>query len=200
MNAPVSKPSRWRRILLTFAMVAAIATVSLACCIYNVVTLSGEASILKKSVLQASGATVSSKIQISAGPLLLAVARLVVGQVKDVPPEALLALRSLRSASVGVYQLAYEGTSDSTAVEVSESMMRRRGWHPAIKVQDGKTRVWIYTPDKTWGRGVVSACVAVLEKNQLVVVSGEVEGRSLWPLIAHELPTRPSLTEPVERI
>lgn len=181
-------------------MVAAIGSVSLACCIYNVVTLSRPASRLKQSILQANGATVCSKIQISAGPLLLGVARVVVSQIKDVPPEALLALRSVRSVSVGVYQLAHTETSTAELIQGSDTLMQRRGWHRAVQVRDGTSQVFIYVPDKSSRCGVFEACVAVLEKNQLVVVAGEVKGKSLWPLIARELPARSVATVPVERI
>ena len=199
MNSP-SHQSRWPRILVTFAAIIALSFGLLAWCIYDVVTLSPEATRLKRAFLSATGKPQSTTVQLSAGPWILGVARLVVGQIKDVPPEARHALRSLRSVSVGVYRLDRSQAMNAAALEFSDARMRLQGWRRAVGVRDGGTTVLIYTPEKVGHGEKLKVCLAVLENRDLVLVSGTISGRYLLPLISDQLERSSKSMRSVEQI
>ena len=200
MKSPTDQSFRWRRILLTFVAILTVSFGMLAWCIYDVITLSREAAGLRNTFFSLNGAPRSTTIQFSAGPWLLRAARLVAGQMKEVPPEALLALRSVRSASVGVYELRPSQSIDGAAIKASDERMRLRGWHRAVGVRDGRNTVLIYTSARERRGEELKVCLAVVDEHELVLVSGVVAGRYLLPLISKELARRSMTTAPVEQI
>ncbi len=198
---PPSPPSRrWRRLLLTLAAALVASFALLVWCIYAVITPSREAAGWKKTFLSASGVPCSTTLQLSAGPGLLAVARLVASQIKEVPPEALAALRSVRSASVGVYELGRDHSIAAGTLEACDARMRRLGWRRTVGVRDGRSTVVVYTPDHPHSGESLDVCLAVLEDDKLVLVSGTIAGRYLLPLISQKFGRRAASSSRVEQI
>lgn len=108
----------------------------------------------------------------------------------DLPPEAGLALQSVRQASVGVYARHENlSTGERTRMFVTaDTVMQRRGWIRAVGVLDARNVVLIYVPEVQRPGTAGRVCIAVCNDENLVVVSGSVR---LAPLV--ELATRSPL-------
>lgn len=87
--------------------------------------------------------------------------------------EAKAAVQALRGAEVGVYrwQAELRNVSPSTALSAADEAMRRRGWDRLVRVvKDGEV-VLIYVERSAPDSARLRTCVAVLGRDQLVVVS-----------------------------
>lgn len=152
--------------------------------IYNLVTLSRDAAVLRQELFAALDLQASPKVQISVGPSLLAVARLSLAFVDRVPPEARQALKAIKAASVGVYQLRRDLPSEDRAklFAAADALMNRRDWIRIVGVNNDHETVLIYTPANTRNRDVLRVCLAVCQRDQVVVVSAVAEGEALIEL------------------
>lgn len=186
MNAPVApRRSRWPRFLFWSAAVflASLAIVAIAA--VNVVTLSRDAITLREALTAGISRDLQPRVQISVGPATLAFARLAVACIDDVPDEAREALRAVRSASVGVYAIDCAGpvAARGGLLTAADRTMAARGWARIVGVRDGTDDlVVVYLP----ADGAVSRtqrfCVAVRQRDQLVVVAGAADAEMLVDL------------------
>lgn len=152
--------------------------------IYNLVTLSRDAAALRQELFSALDLRASPKVQISVGPGLLAVARLGMTFVDSVPPEAREALKAIKAASVGVYQLRENLPSEGRAklFAAADGLMKRRDWIRVVGVNNDHETVLIYMPANSRNRDVLRVCLAVCQRDQVVVVSAVAEGEALIEL------------------
>lgn len=185
---PVPRRSAFRTFLLWCAVSVGVCLLALGSVVWSAVTLSREARTLKDAMVATLDAPVTTKVQVTAGPGLLAAARGVLWFLPEVPADATTALGSVRSASVGVYQLTFDAADRRGCVRQSDARMSARGWQRVVGVNDGNSTVLVYAPQGASSHRRLDLCIAVMEGRDLVVVSTEVEPEVLLPLVRRHLP------------
>lgn len=183
MHPPIGPKPRRRWLWIVLAVLLTPIVV-LAGAAINYLTLDGDARVLRRHVMHAAGGEWDTTVQFSIGGPTFSVLRAgfaVVNSEKTF--EAQKALRAVRSASVGVYQLRSSGAlhSDVGMLRAADELMERRGWDRAIGVIDDSSTVMIFVPQNQSGRPRV--CLAVLDGEELVVVSAVLDARALGDLI-----------------
>jgi hypothetical protein len=185
-SSPV--PSRRHRILRWFLAGIGICGLLVVVAVVNTVTLTRDAAVLRDGLLDSAEASPRTRIQVSAGPAMLAAVRTILGFIPDVEAEAHLALRAVRRASVGVYELADKLTlANRTAVVLSvDERMRDRGWSRAVAVNNDDNLVLVYLRENAGSGRKQKICVAVCAAKEVVVVAGTVDAAPLAELIARQ--------------
>jgi hypothetical protein len=160
--------------------------------IWSAVHLNRDATVLREQLMLATGADWSTKVQLSAGPLLLSAVRAGMGFIHDVPPEARAALSAVRSASVGVYGRGCRDAkvSRDRLLGTADQVMSQRGWIRIVGVRDGGDTVMIYLPADVESAAPSGVCLAVCSDRELVVVAAQVDPAALAALVARELNKR----------
>jgi hypothetical protein len=150
------------------------------------VTLDRDAAALRRNVMSATHADWNTKVQISIGGATIGAMRTGLWLVDNSKiADARLALKAVKHASVGVYELA------SRDVEISREQlfndtdraMTKRGWTRLVGVSQDKEAVLVYVSDDIDEGDPIELCVAVVNNREMVVVSTSVDGASLNELI-----------------
>ncbi|HEV2434493.1 MAG TPA: hypothetical protein VG077_00700 [Verrucomicrobiae bacterium] len=187
---PTSPPPATRRSARRFWLWGLLATpllllllvgTGVASCFY----LGSDARALRDGLMKSSGIEWRQQIALNAGHLTLAAVRAGLSRAK-LDPGARAALQSVRSAEVGVYQLA-SGTPppDRTAMlAAADSAMTVRGWARVVGVMEGHNLVAVYLPGNNISAHRVKCWVLVLDGKEMVLVS--VQGNP-EPLITYVL-------------
>jgi hypothetical protein len=104
------------------------------------------------------------------------------------PPEARAALQAFDSAEVGVYEVKKTTSRPDYAaiLRTADKSMRRRGWERIVGVAQGSQFVAVYAPSDV-RRKEMSCCVAVLDDQNLVVVSARGNLSALLDLAQRHL-------------
>ena len=191
MNAPVeprfARPRGrriWRWLLAGTALCLGGATLAA----YNLVTLPRDAAALRDELSASLTGSARTQVQVTAGPILLTLARMVISFFEGVPPEARIALGAVRNASVGVYQLAenVSPTERSQMFFAADEIMHDRGWTRVVGVKNPDSLVMVYLPEGEHGGSTERVCVAVCSDEHLIVVSGKVHMDRLMDLAVHQ--------------
>jgi hypothetical protein len=97
---------------------------------------------------------------------------------------AAAALGALESAEAGVYRIKHGGLDGGSANFLSraDTAMAKRGWEPLVKVANREESVMVYVPQGAKGSSSVRVCLAVLQRNQLVIVSARANPQPLLEL------------------
>jgi hypothetical protein len=176
------RSSIWRWLLAIFATgFLAVAVIA-----YNLVTLNSDATALRNELLGSLSVPSHTRIQGSIGPVLLSTIRAGAGFVDSLPREAILALRSIRKVSVGVYELEHSPNAidrDHMFAE-ADRVMESRGWSRTVAVNDRDALVLVYFSNQTPSGSAEQVCVAVCDQHHIVVVSGKVRLEPLVELAA----------------
>lgn len=170
-------------ILLSLAAGFVLATIF----VVDALTLNREARTIREAVVRSLDARASTKVQVSVGPLLLGGARTLLGFLDRLPEEARLALKSVRSASVGVYRLNDDPARRfATVLARVDTAMARDGWSRLVGVLEPQQQkcVLVYTPEGMTKDGPVRICLAVCDRREFVVVSARVDAEALANLVA----------------
>ena len=130
MNPPAAAPRARHRYwpwILGFLLTPPVV---LGLMVWSAFHLNRDATALRQELMLATGADWNTKVQLSAGPLLLSAVRAGVGCIHDLPPEARAALGAVRSASVGVYERRHSGglVSRNRLLAAADGLMSGRGW------------------------------------------------------------------------
>jgi hypothetical protein len=186
-TTPTKRPVRVRGSVVLWILASlAGGFVLAAILVINALTLNREARVVREAMVGALGGRTSTRVQVSVGPLMLGSARTILSFVDDVPEEARVALRSVRAASVGVYQLKADSNRNYAGVlERADAAMARAGWTRMVGVMQpgAKKCVLIYTPASAADDGPVRLCVAVCDGRELVVVSAKAAPEELMKLV-----------------
>lgn len=175
----------WRWVLLGAGLCLA-PFVLLAVAVVSYVTLDRNVRVLRNHVMEATDAGWSTKVQMSVGRLTLGA----IGQGlrfvdhKDMA-DVRMALRSVKHASVGVYERRSGGNDwsrEQLFVETDRAM-QKRGWTRMVGVAEKKETVLVYVQDDLDEDEPFEICVAVVNGKELVVVSTTVDGEALGDLI-----------------
>ena len=185
MNSSSSQPTPpvvgrrriWPWILGSFFVVMLCLGVSIA----QAVRLSGDANALRREIVDSLETKTSARVQVTLGPVALTTARAILSFIDEVPEEARVACRSVRSVSVGVYDVreAQAGAREAAFARAT-AMMERRGWNSVVRVNDGDNAVLVFLPAKA--KQPDHVCVAVWESEQLVVCSVRANAERLAEL------------------
>ena len=172
---------RWWHWLLGFLAASFLIVV---CTVVDTITLNREARAVRCAAFAALEDRPVTQVELSAGATLLGAARSCLWFVDRVPPEARLALKAVRSASVGVYRLrrapsAGERTKLLTEIEAA---LNHRGWARTVGVIEGRDTVMVYTRDDGWFSAQQKVCAVVCEPSQLVIVAATADPAPLLEL------------------
>ncbi|MEO7599214.1 MAG: hypothetical protein ABIV50_09805 [Opitutus sp.] len=186
VDSPVAPRSLhlWRWLLGGFALCC----VAITLVVINLVTLSSDASALRKGLSSSLTTGYHTRVQVSVGPVFLSAVRAGLSFSDDIPAEARLALRGIERASVGVYELNHELTAEggTRMFAAADDLMERRGWTRVVGVKDRATVVLVYVPQNQTSSPTERVCVAVCDTRNLIVVSGNLRFEPLVQLALHQ--------------
>lgn len=187
--------SPWPAIFITLGAIAAIIVTLIATLILSFLP-GRDTRTLRHAVLAAEPDQWQTTVELGVGRLPSWIARTglrLAAEPLDLPPEALAAITAFRSADVGVYRRTTPLPDSqqprlATALADLDTVMARRGWEPTVSVQDKDQCVRIFTPRNLHNPHDLRACVLVLDREQLVVVSARVDPEPLIELAQQHLP------------
>jgi hypothetical protein len=188
MNAPETHPnsSRWlKRLALPLVLLSALALLVVG--VTGYFRLGRDARCLRNSLTRA---TISAplvwnkKIELSVGPLSCLALRAGLS-FAPLDPEARTALRAVRGAEVGIYELdGASGRIDPGALLSSaDEATSSRGWDRVVGVGQKHELVAVYVPKRPARGAKLQVCVAVLNRDQLVVAAGRSDLDPLMELV-----------------
>jgi hypothetical protein len=110
----------------------------------------------------------------------------------NLPPEPKAALETLHGAEVGVYNLqdAPSALDYSAMFTAADKCMRRRGWERIVGVARSRQFVAVYMPRNLRTAKRMECCIAVLNEQDLVVVSARGNLEPLLELATQHLRDR----------
>lgn len=187
-DAQPKRMSLGKKLLVGLLIWMATSVVIISAFVASFFFLDSNASMLRRQVMAASGRDWDTKVQVSVRPVAMAMTRLALRFIPDVPEEAHLAMKAMRSASVGVYELPRGERADFTGEWLNEadSRMAQRGFTRLVRANERKESVAVYIPEDYDDGDLIKLCVAVCTGQELVVVSAEAALEPLLELIERE--------------
>lgn len=183
MNAypPPFLPARSRsngKILVVVLILVGLFGLAVADCF----RMDADGRALRDALKRGSHASFSRVFQGGAGPVLLGMARVGLRFADDLPGEARRGAASVRSARVSVDRVEGRLNRGRLPQMMAEAdrVMTGRGWERLVCVRESGTLVLVYIDASSKGGSTVPTRLAVLESEQLVVVSAKLR---LQPLI-----------------
>jgi hypothetical protein len=186
----MNKTSRWNIYWITAAVLAVALFCTVALVVFGITSffrLSRDSRQLRNSLVEASeaaGVSWSKKAELSFGAFSFGVARatLSLADTRRVPKEARLALQSVSGAEFGIYRRTPRGggLNAGALLTAADAAMAKRGWERIVGVVHDKQLVAVYIPRMAQLDEQLPACVAVLDREQLVVVAARAH---LEPLL-----------------
>jgi hypothetical protein len=183
---PAPRRQVWRWVLLGAGLCLAPFAL-LAVVVMSYVILDRDVRVLRNHVMDATDAAWNTKVQMSVGRLTLGA----IGQGlrfvdhKDMD-DARLALRSVKQASVGVYERRSGGEDwfHEQLFTETDRAMQKRGWIRMVGVAEKKETVLIYVQEDLDEGEPFEICLAVVNGKEMVVASTTVDAEALGDLIA----------------
>ena len=172
----VHRLQRRASVLQVLAVLAGVCLVGVGLVVllvYRTITVGGDIRAVRGVLLKDLGVKCASKVEISAQPWVVALTRLGLG-FAPLEPEARLAMKSIRSAEVGVYRLA-ANLNDRERCELFRQVATRmadRHWDRTVTVIGRDEMVMVFSPDEKENSSNIDAFVFVLNGRDLVLVSG----------------------------
>ncbi len=155
-----------------------------------------DAEALRDSLMNTAAAQWDKEVEIGVGAITLSLARAGLSFV-DLDADARAALDAVRGAEVGVYRLqsGRRRLAPPAPPAAAEEPMTARGWDRLVIVLGRHELVAIYVPKEIKSPRHMKVCLAVLNEQELVVVSAE---SNLEPLL--EMASRHSERFPHARL
>lgn len=169
------------QVLAVFAGISLVGIGLIALLVYRTITVGGDMRSVRGAVMNDMGVKCTSKVEVSAQPWLVGLARLGLN-LAPLDPEARLAIQSIRGAEVGVYHLAseFDVRERHQLFNKVAARMAERDWDRAVTVINRDQLVMVFTPDEKMNADNIEAFVFVLNGRDLVLVSGK---GNLQPII-----------------
>lgn len=182
-TAPPGRSWRWSLLPLVLLLLLAAVPLSLAAGVWNAVRTGSDVTALRRAAIQASDSQWERQVEFKVGRLLFTLGRFGLGFL-PLDSDARLALRSVRSVEVAVFQ-APNRRNDSNRAAIltsADQTMTRRGWERVVGVVDGENTVAVYVPNRLRAN-LLHACVLVVNEENLVVVSAETDLDAVLKLV-----------------
>lgn len=184
--APSRRRFRWRYLVVAglgvFLTGAAVLLWSLR--------MRGEARAIQQTVLASMPGRWERTVELRVGRLPTLCAQ-TAAKLIALPPAARAGVQAVRSVNLGVYQRRHAGQEESPTSAVLEQVrqvMKDRDWETVVAVSQEHQSVGVFTPRSTSNfprhPNHLTACVFVLQADELVVVSGDVNLDPLLELLA----------------
>lgn len=186
----------WNRFILSLGILASVALTGVLTLVLALVLslrMGGEARTLRRAVFAATPDAWEPQLEIGVGRLPAWIARTGVKLADphlDLPTEALAGIASFRSADVGIYHRNASAPTASKTETLAhvDAAMTARDWEPVVSVHDGQETVLVFLPKDLHSLRDARACVFVMQKDQLVIVSARLDLDPLIGLIQQKLP------------
>lgn len=159
--------------------------------VLSMLSLDGDAKVLRREVMAATDADWNTKVQVSAGWLTLGTVRTALRFIEhEHMDEARDAMAAVRKVSVGVYERSGRGEkwSREQLLAKTDERMRKRGWSRLVGVTEHGQAVLVYTSDRMDGGDRLDLCIAVVDGGQMVIVSAKIETDGLVRLVERHMP------------
>lgn len=150
--------------------------------------IGGETRALRQAALSAAPGRWDRQFEIGIGRLPVLLAKAGLGFL-PLEPEVRAALASFESADVSIYERHSEAAAvapgDGPAPDLLASVsaaMARQGWEPVVRVRDGQDTIGVFVPTDAGRSTRLRACVLVLDRNDLVIVSARANPEPLIQL------------------
>lgn len=164
------RPSRLRPIYFVLLLVLLLPSLC-ALGVASYFHLSSPTQSLRSAIMESAPGPWHKRFALNVGGLTFGLARFG-SSFFHLPPEPKAALQALHGGEVGVYRL--EGPMSlpdyAAILKTADKSMRCRGWERIVGVAQGGQFVAVYAPGDL-GLKDVSCCVAVLNDQDLIVVS-----------------------------
>ncbi|AOS46011.1 hypothetical protein Verru16b_03105 [Lacunisphaera limnophila] len=180
--------ARWMMLVIVM-LVAPIVVVGVG--VVSMFRLDRDAAALRREVMAATDAEWSTKVQVSAGWVSLGLVRTGLRFVQhENMDDARLALSSVRNVSVGVYDKVSRGQSWSRdqLLTKTDERMRKRGWTRLVGVTEENQAVLVYATDAIDTGDRMDLCLAVVDGDEMVIVSTNVDAGTLLKLAERHMP------------
>ncbi len=176
------------RVLVVLSCVCLLVIGLIALAVYRTLTVGGDLRAARNVVVKDLNVGYASKVEVSAHPWLVGLVRFGLS-FAPLEPEARLALKSVRGAEVGVYQLAssLDGAQRLTLFRQVDDRLAKRGWSRMVTVFDRDNLVLVYAPAGELDPDEVEAFVLVLDGRDLVMVSGSGNLAPIAELVSGQL-------------
>lgn len=185
---PQRSLARWMLFLIVM-LVAPVVIVGVG--VASMFTLNGDATVLRREVMAATEADWDTKVQVSVGRFTLGAVRTGLSFVQaEHMDDARLALSAVRHASVGVYEKSSRDNrwSREQLLARTDERMRKRGWTRMVGVTENNEAVLVYTSDRLDHGDRMDLCIAVVDGNEMVIVSTRVDAAQLMKLVERHMP------------
>jgi len=158
-----------------------------------------DAGTLRNTLMESSAGDWDRTIEVNVGAFTLNLARAALAFV-DLDPDVRTALRAVRGAEVGVYQLrgdAKKHPDRAAMLLAADKAMAARGWDRVVGVVDGDELVAVYLPAQIRSPRDVKVCICVLDNEQLVVAAARSNVEPLVELAVRRAGWRQVVGTPV---
>lgn len=189
MNPASPSPAPRRRVWLWVLLAAGLCLspfLLLGAAAVSYLTLDSDVRTLRRHVMAATDAEWCTRAQVSVGRLTLGA----IGQGlrfvdHEDMPDARLAIRAVKHASVGVYERTSPEASWSREdlFVKTDRAMRQRGWSRLVGVADRNETVLVYVADDFEEDEPVEICLAVVNGKKIVVASTRLDARAVSELV-----------------
>lgn len=194
---PATRRSAWRLWLWALLAAPLLLLILFGTLVADCFCLPSEARALRNELIRSSGVEWQQQIALNADTLTLGAVRAGLSLVR-LDPGARAAAQSVRTAGVGVYQLA-SGTPPpdrAAMLAAADSAMIAHGWDRAVGVMDGHDLVAVYVPKENISARRVKCCVMVFDGKEMVLVSAR---GNLDPLLQYAL-DQPDLCAQIQHL
>lgn len=181
---------RGYRLLTWIAIICAAGLLVVTVKIAGIFFLSDEAREMQIALEDSIEWPAHAQVQFSVGPGLISVGRMAAMCIDEIPAEAHHALKAIKHASVGVYELDHNPSRQERIdmMKAADDRLSQRGWTRMVVVANGSETVMIYTPEVWNNEDEIQVCIAVCDGRDLVVVSAEAKTAPLMELVKPHLP------------
>lgn len=179
------------RVLVVLSCLCLLVIGLIGLAVYRTLTVGGDLRAARNVVAKELNVPYASRVEVSAHPLLVGLVRFGLS-FAPLEPEARLAMKSIRGAEVGVYELAsnLDQAQRLALFRQVDARLSKRGWSRMVTVFDRDDLVMVYAPAGEVNRDDVDAFVLVLNGRDLVMVSGSGNLAPIAELVSGKLAER----------